>query len=66
MHFLQRPADFGDSLADVLPMDVVMRVRHILMHIQNRDIVNLRPGYWQEVTTLAHLIMRRSQVGSVA
>ena len=47
-------------------MDVVMRVRHILMHIQNRDIVNLRPGYWQEVTTLAHLIMRRSQVGSVA
>jgi len=42
-------------------MDLVLRVRQILCQIQNEDIANMKPGYFQELVTLEHLVIRRSQ-----
>ena len=42
-------------------MDLVLQVRQILCHVRNEDIANLKPGYFQELVTLAHLVIRRSQ-----
>lgn len=49
------------NLPDILPMDLVLRVRQILCQIQNEDIANMKPGYFQELVTLGHLVIRRSQ-----
>lgn len=49
------------GLPDILPMDTVLRVRQILCQLNNEDIAQMKPGYFQELVTLGHLIIRRSQ-----
>ncbi|QDZ19253.1 hypothetical protein HOP50_02g17680 [Chloropicon primus] len=49
------------NLPELLPMETVLRVRQTLCQINNNDIANMKPGYFQELVTLGHLIIRRSQ-----
>ena len=54
-------APHGSTLPEILPMDLVLRVRQILCQVKNEDIEKMKPGYFQELVTLGHLVIRRSQ-----
>ncbi len=51
--------DPGTELTEVLPVDLLLRVRQILCNITSEDIANMKPGYFQELVTLSHLVIRR-------
>ena len=55
------PNTASTRLPDTLPLDVILQVRQILCHLRNEDITSLKPGYFQELVTLGHLVIRRSQ-----